>query len=228
MRLTHFFQGSLRREEVTSAFLAMALESFPKFRRYFFQCVLPDEDVSLSERRWNIIVEQDYVDVRMEADDTIVLIENKVNSGARQHGQLLRYYLGVRQKNPTARIIGVYLAPGQVGKDEVASVKDTPQFQNCANDCAQHLSWEKLAEYPSDVDDFCDALVRSGLDEVKQIIDQAKVERYPSAGDRGIIRSIVDRAFNLLTERLTVNLRRVEWEGDRANFYCRYKCDYVA
>lgn len=208
MRLTHFFQGSLRREEVTSAFLAMALEGLPNFRRYFFQFILPDEAVVLGERHWNVRVEEDYVDVRMDAGDTLILIENKVNSGARQQGQLLRYYVGIRQQKPYARIIAVYLAPGQIGKDEVEKVKNA---QTSANDYAQHISWEKLVAYPSDSNDMYDALIRSGLNEVQRIINEARVEKYPSAGDREIIRSIVDKAFNLLTEQPTVSLRR--WSG---------------
>jgi hypothetical protein len=43
LRIAHFFQGTLHKEEAASAFLAMAIEGVPMFRRHFFEIILPDE-----------------------------------------------------------------------------------------------------------------------------------------------------------------------------------------
>lgn len=211
MRLAHFFQGSLRREEVTSAFLAMALEGVPTFRRYFFQLVLPDEGVALAERPWNVEVEKDYMDVRMDGGDTIVVIENKVNPGAKQQGQLLRYYKKERTEKPGAWIIAIYVAPRQMGVDEVDLVRESSEFRADGNDRAEHLSWEELAGYVPSAGDCYETLVGEGLNEIRSLIHDAEREKYPPEGDRGVIRNIVDRALTLLQERTTVTLSR--WSG---------------
>jgi hypothetical protein len=214
MKLTHFFKGNLRREESTSAFLAMALEGVPKFRRHFFEKILPNEAASLSERVWDVSVEKDWVDVRMNADGLIVIIENKVNSGAKRQEQLLEYYTKARQAAASSRIIAVYLAPGQIGLDEVARVRRSEHFRD--NDRAEHLPWERLTAYPPDHGDIRDALVRSGLDAVEEIIEEARRGVYISEGDRGLIRDMVNRAREqlageLVKKEISVSLQR--WSG---------------
>lgn len=211
MRIAHFFEGSLGREEAASAFLAMALEGVPRFRSHFFQLVVPDEYTSLSRREWSVKVEVRQVDVRMESGNIIVLIENKVNAGARQDNQLLRYYLRERKHNPRARVIMVYLAPGQIGKSEVARVINSCEFQACTDDHVHHLSWETLAKYSPRAGDIRDEILRSGLDEVQRIIADARAGIYICEGDRKIIRNIVKRAFIQLTEQTNVRLKL--WRG---------------
>jgi hypothetical protein len=66
LRLTHFFEGTLHKEEVSSTFLAMVLEGVPRFRSHFFRLVVPDEEISLDKRQWRVTVEQERVDVRMD------------------------------------------------------------------------------------------------------------------------------------------------------------------
>lgn len=214
MKLTHFFKGNLRREESTSAFLAMALEGVPKFRRHFFEKILPNEAASLSERIWDVSVEKDWVDVRMNTDGLIVIIENKVNSGAKRQEQLLEYYNKARQADDSSKIIAVYLAPGQTGLDEVVRVRDSAQFRS--NDSAEHLSWEKLIAYSSDPADIRDDLVQSGLNSVKEIIEEARRGIYIAEGDRGTIRDMVNHARDLVAQELAkkgVTLSLQRWSG---------------
>lgn len=211
MRIAHFFEGSLGREEVASALLAMALDSIPRFRRHFFQLVVPGEYASLSQRQWSIKVEVRQVDVRMESGDIIVLIENKVNAGAKQDNQLLRYYLQEKKHNPRARVILVYLAPGQIGKSEIVRVINSCEFQACMDDHVHHLSWETLAKYSPRAGDIRDKILRSGLDEIQRIIADARVQKYICEGDREIIQNIVKRAFSQLTEKTNVPLK--PWSG---------------
>ena len=164
LRFAHFFESTLRREEVASAFLAMALEGVPSFRQYFFQLVLPNEKESLTERDWRIAVEQERVDIRMQSLDTVVLIENKVAAGAKQQGQLLRYYLEEKKRNPLPRIVAVFVAPGQIGQDEITRITDSSEFNTSGADVALHVSWDDIIQYPSHTDQQFVSLVRNGID----------------------------------------------------------------
>jgi len=160
--------------------------------------VLPNEAASLSERVWDVSVEKDWVDVRMNADGLIVIIENKVNSGAKRQEQLLEYYNRTRRTVPSSRIIAVYLAPGQIGVDEVVRVRDSAQFRS--DDRAEHLSWEEILAYSSDPADIRDDLVQSGLSSVKEIIEEARHGIYFAEGDRGTIRDMVNHARDLVAQ----------------------------
>jgi len=211
MRLTHFFEGSLGREEAASAFLAMALEGVPRFRKHFFKLVAPEEYKTLAEKKWSVKVEVRQVDVRMESGDTVVLIENKVNSGAKQENQLLRYYLQEKKYSPIARFILVYLAPGLIGKSEIDRVTNSTEFLSCTDDHVHHLSWERLANYQIIGDDIIDDIVKNGLNEVQRIIAEARVQKYICEGDREVIRNIVKRSFSQLIGQTNVRLKL--WSG---------------
>lgn len=212
MRLSHFFEGKLGREEVASAILAMALEGIPRFRNHFFKLVAPDEYNSLSQQQWSVKVEVRQVDVRMETEDTIVLIENKISAGAKQTNQLLRYYLRERKHNPKTRLILVYLAPGQIGKDEIERVTDSSEFKGRADDLVQHLSWETLAQYSSQDENIQDIILRNGLDEIQRVIDEARLQKYSREGERGILCDIVKRALIKISEKTNVSLMG-PWAG---------------
>jgi hypothetical protein len=205
MRIGYFFEGMLCREEAASALLAMALEGVASFRKYFFHLVMRGEEDSLSQHPWRVTVEEGQVDVRMEYGDTIVLIENKINYGAKRQGQLLGYYSREREQHPGARIIAVYLAPGQMGMDEVRRVSESKH----PSDLVRHLSWENLAEYDSSPGDLRDAIVRDGLDEVQRMIDQGPI--YILDGERSTIRNIVNDAFKELCRQTSIPLSR--WSG---------------
>jgi hypothetical protein len=217
MRLAHFFEGKLGREEVSSAFLAMALDSVPRFREHFFKLVAPDEYDSLSRRLWSVKVEKRQIDVHMETDDTIVLIENKVAAASKQTNQLLRYYLEEMKHNPKARIILVYLAPRQVGKSEIVRVADSSEFQTRTADIVQHLSWENLSEYVPQKGDIYDGMMRNWLDEVLRIINEKSGGKYSREGDREVIRNIVKEALIKLRKDTGLNLK--PWSGESETIY---------
>lgn len=163
MHLTHFFQGSLGREEVASAFLAMALEGCHRFRDYFLSLVAsPELADSLKQRKWRLSVEANSVDVRMESDDIVILIENKISSAPKKKGQLLRYYTAERARPPDRTIVCLYLAPGEVGQDEVLRVKSSPHFRS-SRDYAQQVSWDAVSNYETAPDDVVDGLIQRGL-----------------------------------------------------------------
>jgi hypothetical protein len=147
LRIDHFFQGKLSKEEVSSAFLAMALDGVPEFRRHFLQLIAPKEFVSLNRKKWKVQVEVRHVDVLMDAGETVILIENKITAGAKQTSQLLRYYKQEKRHNPDARVIMVYLAPGSIGKGEITLVENSQEFQARTEDHVHHVSWEVLAQY---------------------------------------------------------------------------------
>ena len=211
LRFAHFFEGTLRREEVASAFLAMALEGVPSFRQYFFKLILPNEKEALTERDWRIAVEQDRVDVRMQSLDTVFLIENKVSAGAKQQGQLLRYNLEEKKRNLVPRIVAVCVAPGQIGLDEITRLTDSSEFNDSGSDLALHVSWDDIILYPSNTDQPSDCIIRDGLDEIQRVIKENQTVKYVREGDRGLIRDIADQAIILLGDRTTIPLRR--WSG---------------
>ncbi len=210
LRIAHFFQGTLRKEEAASAFLAMAIEGVPMFRRHFFETILPDEAELFHEQQWIVTVEEERVDVRIESEDAVILIENKINPGAKQQGQLLRYYLIEKEHRPRKRIVAVFLAPHELGRDEVMRVVNDPEFDS-THDFARHVSWEELANYTPDPSDPLDNLISNGLDEIMEVIKEMREGKYPREGDRGAIRDIVDSAFMELGKRSTIRLRR--WSG---------------
>jgi hypothetical protein len=209
--LRHFFLGALSREEVSSACLAMLLEGSPEFRRHFFALILPDEVEALAARDWSVGVEADHVDVHLAADGIVVLIENKLGSGAKQVGQLLRYYEQQRLRSPTARIIAVYLAPRQMGQDEVERVCDSADFQSARGDCCTHLSWDELARLPDSLTDPHEAWVRSTIEHISTAITQAYIAKYERSGDRKTLRDLMDRAAERL--RKTSQTAFGRWPG---------------
>lgn len=210
MKLDFFFQGMMSREEAASAFLAMALDGSPRFRSHFLRLVSPEGHLLAADRDWNVRVEVDAVDVRMDAGEVVVLIENKVYSGSKQQGQLLRYYKGEAEGNPDARIVAVFLAPGNVGQDEVEEVEKSRQFQGRrARDSVQHVSWEDVADYVGDGDPW-QAMIRSGLDAVSTCIEEGR-RRGPRTGDSALVAGIVDRAAEAMRLRVDVALGR--WSG---------------
>lgn len=89
MHLRHFFRGSLKREEVASASLATLLED-PAFREAFFK-LFPQSRNILGNPCWTVEVEAAGIDIRLDSDEAVMIIENKVRPGAYQSGQLLRY-----------------------------------------------------------------------------------------------------------------------------------------
>jgi hypothetical protein len=211
LRIAYFFQGTLRKEEVASAFLAMAIEGVPRFRRHCFEVILADEFERFDAQQWTVSVEEERVDVRIESEDAVILIENKISSGAKQQGQLLRYYSREMKHRARKRIIAVFLAPREIGRDEVVRVMNASEFNSRTQDLVRHVSWEALADYVPDPSDLLDNLIRNGLDEIMKVIKDVRAGKYAREGDREVIRDIVDSAFMALRNRTTIRLRR--WSG---------------
>jgi len=201
MRLRHFFENMVRREETASAFLATLLDYDRAFRLAFLRLVLDDPALEDTDS-WTAAVEEARVDVTLESSTTLVLIEDKISSGAKQQEQLLRYYRGAVEAKPQKRIVAVYLAPGGMGIGEVDAVRSSAVFAQRQGDVARHLAWGEVAQLVNRLpEDERSWFARSGMDEIERAIAQARQEKYPALGDRGIVRDIADAAVTTLAGR---------------------------
>jgi hypothetical protein len=208
--LNHFFDGTLRKEEVASAFLAMALEGLPSFRSHFFSFIEPLASATASSTI-TVKVEEKRVDVRLEVEGAVVLIENKVSPGAMQIGQMLKYYEQELRDRPDRRVVCVFLAPREVGHREVERVRLSPSFRT--TDYALHLPWESLFGYHADGTDVLAQFVEGGLAQIRMVVEEGRLAGpYGREGERGRIRSVVDAAFRqLLHDCPSVGFHR--WSG---------------
>jgi hypothetical protein len=201
MRLRHFFENMVRREEMASAFLATLLDYDPAFRMAFLRLIL-DDPVEREADAWTVAVEDGRVDVTLESPTTFVLIEDKISSGAKQQDQLLRYYRGAVEAKPEKRIVAVYLAPGGMGAGEVEAVRRSAVFAQRQGDITRHLAWEEISRLVNGLpQDERGWFARSGMDEIERAIAQARQEKYPRLGDRGVVRDIADAAVTTLSGR---------------------------
>lgn len=201
MRLNHFFENMVRREEMASAFLATLLAYDRAFRGAFLRLALDDPVLDELEA-WKVQVEEDRVDVTLDSPSTLILIENKIGSGAKQVDQLLRYYLAAAGARPGKRIVAVYLAPRGIGMDEVDRVRRAELFIQRPSDAAHHIPWESLTaiveRLPQSETSW---FARSAMDAINSAIERAHRERYPALGDRALVRQIMDNAQGLLGRR---------------------------
>lgn len=201
MDLHHFFENMVRREETASAFLATLLEYNQHFRLAFLRAVL-DAPTYEDSADWAVRVEAGQVDVTLESDSMRVLIENKLRAGAKQQGQLLRYYLAAVEAVPQKRLVAVYLAPGGMGLGEVELVVRSDARASRSADVASHLPWDDVAA-------IIDALpasdhawfARSGMREIDATIKRARQE-LPAVGVRGEVRGIFDDAVLTLRQEV--------------------------
>lgn len=208
--LQHFFQGKLGREEVSSACLAMLLEGSIAFRRHFFGLISP-EDKDLSERPWKICVEHEGIDIRLKSGDTILIIENKLSAGAKQVGQLLRYYSQQKIANPTSRIFAVYLAPRQVGLTEVTRLGQDTVFLSHSKDLAVHVSWDDVFSLPPVFLCNNSPLIVQTLQHIQKAIEDASTAKYKSVGERKIVRGIVEEVSHRMKASNLCRFKR--WSG---------------
>lgn len=119
MNLHLFFEGMQAREEVASAFFASLLEQQPEVRNELFDILADSDGVGenpaepFKVRSWRVRVEVDGVDVRLDTKDEgaawVILIENKLQSGSMQVGQLRRYYASQIERDKEAHVVAVYL-----------------------------------------------------------------------------------------------------------------------
>ena len=146
-------------------------------------------------------VEEERVDVTLESPDTVVLIEDKISAGAKQQEQLLRYYGRAVEGKPDKRVVAVYLAGG-IGAGEVEAVRRSSAFARRQGDLATHVAWEEVARLINDLPENDRTwFARSGLEEIERAIAQARQEKYPPLGDRGLVRDIADTAMTDLAAR---------------------------
>jgi len=212
VKFTYLFDSTIRREQIASALLAMAIDGSEAFRRHFLHHALPGDLLNEAlSREWDVMVEEGSVDVKLTSrnpDDWTILVENKIQSSAKQAGQLVRYCRIHRKARPDAKLVAVYLAPGGTGQDEVDRVAKCPELQDVV---AQHVPWDKLIAYAPAPGDAVAPLVRDALDSIHAAIEAARQEKYHRVGDRETIRDLADEAYERLRERTAVRLRR--WSG---------------
>jgi hypothetical protein len=203
MQLRHFFDGMLRKEEIASAFLATVLEHDASWRRAFLAFVFgADTADELAADPWSASVETDRIDVRLQSPRATVIIENKLNAGAKQRGQLLRYYRTEIGRRGDARVAAVYLAPGEIGRDEVLLVESCAERAARPSDVVRHVSWERLAEIAPPAAGAHDWFIRSGFEQILLAIARAREVKYELLGGRETIRAAVDHAHDLLAARV--------------------------
>jgi hypothetical protein len=216
MKLDYFLRGTLRKEEVASAFLATAFESSQRFRTYFLELVAAVNAPELAAKWWTVKVEealeQGRIDVTFEATGVRILVENKIREGAKQVDQLLRYYQAerAREAGDARRILAVYVAPRQLGRDEVERVKESIARELHPGDAAIHVPWEQLALFLSSSDPV-DAEIKAGLDLVVGVCGDARRAKYLRTDDRETVARLANTVLELLRARTNVPLSR--WSG---------------
>ena len=96
----------MAKEPVSSAFFATLLEQRADIRSALFDMLADCIGSELAEifktKQWSVEVERSGVDIRLDARDGtwVFLLENKVQSGSIQQGQLSRYYPRRSSMNP--------------------------------------------------------------------------------------------------------------------------------
>jgi len=212
MDLRHFFENMVRREETASAFLATLLDFDPEFRVAFLAEATGDPLFDAGGL-WRVSVEEARVDVTLDSDAVRVLIEDKIAAGARQEGQLLRYYLRAVEEVPEKRLVALYLAPHDMGRAEVERVARHPRFIKRATDIAAHVSWTDVGRVIGSLPDSPNGwFARTGMREIERAIQQAATAKYPAIGDRAVVRDLVDRACDALVESHPT-IRPGRWHG---------------
>jgi hypothetical protein len=210
VRLRHFFENMVRREETASAFLATLLDYDPAFRRAFLRLALDDPGFDDHES-WSVQVEEERVDVTLESPTMVVLIEDKISSGAKQQEQLLRYYRAAADAKSGKRTVAVYLAPRGIGIDEVDQVRRADLFTHRESDVACYVPWESIAEIVAGLPQSeASWFANSGMQEIERAIDRARQERYPALGDRALVRQIMDNAAGSMST-ISPDVRLGRW-----------------
>ena len=100
MDISLFFKGKIKREEISSAFLATLLNNRSYFRDSFFDLLQITEAVDFKKLDWKVEVENNNVDINLNTTGWVVLIENKLRRGSKKKGQLSGYYEEQVKNNP--------------------------------------------------------------------------------------------------------------------------------
>ncbi len=234
MDLRHFFEGMMGRELAASAFLATLLEHDRAFRREFLALGLkgadppfasaPPEQVRVEDGRTGY----GPMDITLEWPSTFVLIENKLSSGTKMDGQLLRYYQSVVHHWPEKRIAALYLAPTTaIGGSEVALVAGSPEFRGRQgqpgrlSDATGTVAWEEVAGLPHDPPQPDDWFARSGLDAIRREIKDIG-EPLPPDAQRELVRDIVQAAMQRLQSKVPA-VQLTQWHSLGQEAICTAK-----
>jgi hypothetical protein len=200
MRLYHFFRGTLRKEDVASAFLATALEGSEAFRHHFFGLMTVDDGERLGGIKPQVAVElplgERRADVILRADDTVVLIENKVNSGALQEDQLGDYYRRLRAQEAAAkRMLVVLVAPQGIGTHDYELANAEIERMGPGRDSAHIVTWEDLARFHPAPGNALDQTIETGMATVLEVVQAAKRDKYPRVLGRQRVAKVANLAL---------------------------------
>lgn len=222
MNLHLFFEGMQAREEVASAFFASLLEQQPEVRNELFDILADSDGVGenpaepFKVRSWRVRVEVDGVDVRLDTKDEgaawVILIENKLQSGSMQVGQLRRYYASQIERDKEAHVVAVYLAPGNMGESEVLLLK--PSLR--PGDFAVRVSWDTVTKRlqslkPAEAGSA--EFIRSGIESINKVIEAAEKEKYPNVGEREKIHEVVCKTREGLQQKFPNMRIDSPWRG---------------
>jgi hypothetical protein len=202
MNLHLFFEGSIPREPVSSAFLATLLEQRSDVRSVFFDvvssCVGKDLAEVFKKKEWVVKVELNRVDIRLDATDEswVILLENKLQRGSMRKGQLAQYYHEQTTREPKPSILALYLAPGATaGESEVSAVRCSVSFRVRGRDFAARLSWNTIDAFLAQITtaDTDGRFIRSGMNSIMRVIEDAAKLKFPNVGGREEVYDIAYR-----------------------------------
>jgi len=196
MDISLFFKGKVKREEIASAFIATLLKNRSYFRSFFFDLLQIPEANDLKKLDWKVEVEKNCVDINLSSTGWIMLIENKLRRGSKKKDQLAGYYMEQIKPDPKEKIVVIYLSPRKgFGEEEVDAVKQLPGFKR-RNDYVLSINWEDISEQVIAESPDKD-IIKSGFEEVTDVIKLDNEEKYPLEGDRididEIMRGVKDK-----------------------------------
>jgi hypothetical protein len=179
MDIHFFFKNG--REEAASAYLATLLEQDASFRTGFTTLV-GSAGVPSPSGEPNVSVEHPlgagFIDVVVEYDKSVILVENKVNSGAKRDGQLAGYYTAAMDHWGSKRLVAVYLAPDvALGWSEVAEVERLiadARRGGTGGDIAVAIDWSSVLTLTERVSATHASFARGGAVAILAAIEAAK------------------------------------------------------
>src|ERR1700730_5613268 len=210
MTLNLFFEGKMAKEPVSSAFIATLLEQRAEIKIAFFDmladCIGSQLAQVFKTKQWKVVVEHDGVDIRLDATDEtwVILLENKVQSGSIQQGQLSRYYHAQIAKEPGKRVVAMFLAPGaRLGEHEVSGVRCLDAFRERDQDFAGRISWDQVGEFLETLSgtDGDGEFISSGIGSITKVIEDLARVRFPNIGGREKIYDITLKVREYLNQR---------------------------
>src|ERR1051325_2015409 len=192
----HFFFEHKSKEIMSSAFLATILEQRPDIRSAFLDLIAEPIDLELAQelkkKEWTVRVEEDRVDLWLGTTDSSwsVIIENKIQAGSFQSGQLSQYYKEHIKTRINTRVLVIYLTPGTgLGNNEISALTCLNEFTSRGCDFALRVSWDSMPEslLTVPIKGTWGQFVLSGFELILDAIDRAARQKFPNVGDRKLI-----------------------------------------